>query len=67
MSILFFGHSSFAAKSLKNFYKKKGGVIYFSRKKNKKNFLFDLRKKNNLINKKQIENTKTIFMKPAKD
>ena len=61
MSILFFGHSSFAAKSLKNFYKKNRGVIYFSRKKNKKNFLFDLRKKNNFINKKQIKNTKTIL------
>ena len=43
MSILFFGHSSFAAKSLRNFTKKLG-IIYFSRKKNK-TFLFDLRKK----------------------
>ena len=61
MSILFFGHSSFAAKSLRNFYKKKRGIIYFSRKKNKKTFLFDLRKKKKFIRNNQIKNPRIIL------
>tara|TARA_B100000767_G_scaffold192402_1_gene179585 strand:+ start:1910 stop:2731 length:822 start_codon:yes stop_codon:yes gene_type:complete len=62
MNILFFGHTSFAAKGLKNLFKKKGGIIYFSRKQKEKKFFFDLKKKNNKISYKNKIKKKSIIL-----
>ena len=64
MSILFFGHSSFAAKSLEISLKKQKQkqVIFYSRKKKKNISFFDLTKTNNkILNKKKIHDTNIIL------
>ena len=62
MNILFFGHSSFAAKSLQTSLRNRKGVIFYSRKKNKKNSFFDLKISNNkILNKKKINDSQIIL------
>lgn len=54
MSILFFGHTSFAAKNLRNSLKKKK-VFYLSRKKKENSIYFDLKNKKNNLNKHKFK------------
>ena len=62
MNILFFGHSSFAAKSLQISLKNRKRVIFYSRKKNKKNSFFDLKISNNkILNKKKFNDPQIIL------